>query len=190
MLSGGALSDERLVSHRLTHHHDASSGLVAAGSFANGLLMTAVGVPAPSTLRVLADFPLWGRDETLALCRSASCPDMLGPLRDGASWPYRPLDLPSVLPRIIEQVVRQIIDPALADLRFLLVLRRPDQRPHGSMQQAQVKVLFAAIDGAAQLLHPGKMRDGARFQQFLLRWFPWERYPAQGLSVDNACEVL
>jgi hypothetical protein len=104
--------------------------------------------------------------------------------------PYRPINILEGVPPVLEDVVKTVIDPVLADLHHLLVIRYPDQGPKGSMQRAQAIVLLAAIDGAAQLLHPGEMSIGSRFKGFLKRRFPWSSCPADGLSTDQACALL
>jgi hypothetical protein len=103
---------------------------------------------------------------------------------------YRSLDVPQGLPPALDYAIRQVIDPALLDFHYLLATRHPEHwGPRGSMQFAQAVVL-AAVDGAAQLLHPGSMNDGRRFRKFLKKRFPWGDCPAEGLSVDEACQYL
>jgi hypothetical protein len=104
--------------------------------------------------------------------------------------PYQNIPLGDHVRGAVKYVVREVIDPYLYEFRFLLTVQHPEQGPKGSLQRLLAALLLAATDGAAQLLHPGEMKDGDRFRSFVKTYFPWEEDKPDGLSVDEACEFL
>lgn len=133
-----------------------------------------------------------GRRSFAAIAR-----DRAAGLRDGKSviascMPYTPLRVAADAPEILHRFVRQHIDPLLADVRFLLSIRRPDQAEKGSLQRPMGAMLLICADGAAQLLYPGKprMREVERFKGFLLAYYPWTLDPPENLLPEQAVEIL
>jgi len=104
--------------------------------------------------------------------------------------PYQKIPLDDHVSGAVKDVVRRVIDPYLYEFRFLLTVQHPDQGPKGSLQRLLAALLLSATDGAAQLLHPGRMRDGERFKGFVKACFPWEIDKPDGLTVDEACDFL
>jgi hypothetical protein len=108
--------------------------------------------------------------------------------------PYQPIPLGGHVTGAAEWLVREVIDPFLSELHFLLTVHRPDQTEKGSLQRQLVMLLLAATDGAAQLLYPdiGKkeLSDGERFKAFVRECFPWDLHPPDGLSVEAAINFL
>ncbi len=104
--------------------------------------------------------------------------------------PYIPISLAKHVTGISEAFVRTVMDRHFAEFRFLLTVQHPEQGPKGSLQRILATILLAATDGAAQLLHPGKMSHGARFKDFLRGNFPWHLDAPDGLTIDEACDFL
>ncbi len=105
---------------------------------------------------------------------------------------YQAIILADHVPIEIASLVREVIDPFLAEFRFLLTIQKPDQGSKGSLQRPLLILLLAAADGAAQLLYSGgkKATNGEKFQSFVRNNFPWELDPPDGLSIDEACQFL
>jgi len=104
--------------------------------------------------------------------------------------PYQPIALGDHVAGIAEGFVRSMMDQYFAEFHFLLTVQDPKQGPKGSLQLMLATILLAATDGAAQMLHPGKMENGTRFKGFLKSSFPWHLDKPDGLSVDEACDFL
>lgn len=103
---------------------------------------------------------------------------------------YVPLDLPPGIPEIIRGFVREIIDPECEEFEFLLTVQRPDAGPKGSLQRTLARSVLSIADGAAQILLPGDMGNGARFKGFLEKHYPWHSDPPEGLTPEDAREEL
>jgi hypothetical protein len=103
---------------------------------------------------------------------------------------YVPLQQPSNLQSELATFITGVMDPFYEEIHFLLTLRIPGQGPKGSMQRLQMMALLAATDAAAKVCIPGKMGNGARFKQFLRQHFPWADLQPDGLTIDEACDVL
>ena len=87
---------------------------------------------------------------------------------------YQPITLADHIPAELTSLVREIIDPFLAEIRFLLTIQKPDQGPKGSLHRPLLILLLAAADGAAQLLYSEgkKATNGEKFQSFIKNNFP------------------
>lgn len=104
--------------------------------------------------------------------------------------PYIPIPLADHVTGISEKFVRGVVDRHFAEFRFLLTVQHPEQGPKGSLQRILATILLAATDGAAQLLHPGKMQNAVRFKGFLKGNYPWHLDTPDGLTIDEACDFL
>ena len=106
--------------------------------------------------------------------------------------PYQPIALPSHVPDELTSLIREIIDPFLGEIRFLLSVQKPDQGPKGSLHRPLLILLLAAADGAAQLLYSEgkKATNREKFKSFIKNNFPWELDSPDGLSIDEACQFL
>lgn len=111
-------------------------------------------------------------------------------MRDIQQMPYQPIPLGTHVTGDARKVVRKVIDPYLSEFHYLLTVQHPEQGPKGSLQRVLAALVLAATDGAAQLLHPGKMRDGDRFIGFMKANFPWELDPPDGLTIREACDFV
>jgi hypothetical protein len=102
--------------------------------------------------------------------------------------PYVPLSLPDHVPEPVRHLVADVVDSALRDIRFIMAIEPPPETGlKGFLQLSLAKLLLSAIDGAAQLLLPGKMGNGDRFKRFMSDNFPWERIDADHEAV---CEFV
>ena len=104
--------------------------------------------------------------------------------------PYQPIPLNQHVQTDVVYLVRNTVDPLLSEFRFLLTVQQPDQDPKGSLQRSLAVLLLSIADGAAQLLYPGQMEDGVRFQSFLKDNCPWTLDSPEGLTVEEACSFL
>jgi hypothetical protein len=107
---------------------------------------------------------------------------------------YVKLDLPETLPDSVSVVIREGVEPLLQDVHWMLATAIAEQADTGPRRQLQVPiahVLLATVAGvSAKLLHaPGK-KNGERFKECLIRFFPWDIDPAAGVSNEEAAKIL
>ena len=108
---------------------------------------------------------------------------------------YVPLVLSQSLPNSVCTVIRQGVEPLLRDVHWMLATAIGEPNAVAPPRQLQVPialVLLATVAGVSrELLHPPKkMRDRARFEECLNRYFPWDIDPPTGVSSECAANIL
>lgn len=103
---------------------------------------------------------------------------------------YVPLKLDDSLPGQLRDYVRQVIDPAFEELRYLFTLNTPQAGPNGSLQRPILVYLLSVTDGIAQTLFKGTGGAADRFKGFLRDHFPWDIDPPSGLTKEEAADVV
>jgi hypothetical protein len=104
---------------------------------------------------------------------------------------YVPLQIGTHVPPSLCGVLANIVDPALKEIHILLPVIDPEQGSKGSMQRSMAVLILSAIDGAAQLFHPGKgFGPGDRFKRYVETNFPWKLDPPNGFGIPEAANAL
>jgi hypothetical protein len=103
---------------------------------------------------------------------------------------YSQLEAPKGIPDGIARFVAEAIDPRFAEFEYLLTLQMPGANEKGSLQLSLTTLVCALADGCAQVLFPGVMRNGERFQGYLLKYYPWKLDAPDGLTPDEACTAV
>lgn len=103
---------------------------------------------------------------------------------------YRRLSVPKGAPDSIVQFFAGAIDPRFEEFEYLLTLQAPGADARGSLQLSLTTLVCALADGCAQVLLPGKMRNGERFTRYLLLFYPWKLDPPDGLTPEEACAAV
>src|SRR5262245_50236799 len=90
--------------------------------------------------------------------------------------PYVRLSLPDHVPAPLRDLIADVVDRALEEIRFIMAIDPPaNVGLQGHLQLSLAKLRLSAIDGAANLFVPGDMGDGVRFRRFMRENFPWDR---------------
>lgn len=107
--------------------------------------------------------------------------------------PYQPIQLDeNIVDKELLSFIRNTIDPAFEEFHFLLTMHMPNQGSNGSLQKSLAILLLSMLDGAAQLLQPDpdNMKNGERFISFIIANYPWDEDSPEGISKEDACQVL
>lgn len=104
--------------------------------------------------------------------------------------PYQPIQLGNHIPDKLRSLVSELVDPALADFRFLLQVNDVSSGSKGSLQKPLAAILLSISDGAANFLCPGYPINGKRFKAFLEKNYPWEMDEPSGMSREDARNFL
>jgi hypothetical protein len=103
---------------------------------------------------------------------------------------YAPLAVPETAPQMLREFCASVIDPRFAEFEYLLTVQMPGADQKGSLQLSLTSLVCALADGCAQTLLPGKMTNGDRFKNYLLRFYPWKLDPPDGLTPEEACAAI
>ena len=90
----------------------------------------------------------------------------------------------------VAHLIEHVIEKHLREFHHLLTFRPSNHSPTESMQLTCAVVLLVITDGAAQLLYPMKGGAGDRFKGFLRTHYPWSADPPDGLTVEEALDIL
>lgn len=107
---------------------------------------------------------------------------------------YVELDLPDAIPTSVNSVIRRGVEPLLQDVHWMLatVIAEPaDTEPGRQLQVPIAHVLLATVAGvSAKLLHAPGRKNGERFRECIIRFFPWDIDPAAGVTSEEAAKIL
>jgi hypothetical protein len=103
---------------------------------------------------------------------------------------YHPLDINPKTPAKVNHFIHGHLDMLVHDIHCMLRLPMPARGLRAGCNFAAATYLLDLIGGVSTALYWKGGRSGARFQDVLLKYYPWDMEPTGGLDAATGSKTL